>query len=162
MKIPQITSQIALLMPGVLLGLLLIACKKQPEISATPESSPLVGTNRVDTVITTNVDTNVTHSLTQALQTIPEVSSNVTAQVKEAADAANQRFLSLVLEVQDFIKQNKFAEAGQRLTEFSKISLTPDQQQLVNQLKADVEKGLTNQVGQAMQQGLSNILGGAK
>lgn len=165
--------QFSFIITGALIALLIPACQKQPESSGTTDSSPLVGTNRVDIVTETNVPAAVTSqinditatnapSLTQALQSLPAASSNAAAAIKETTEAANQRFVSLVQEVENFIKQSKFAEAAQLMTEFSKISLTPEQQQLVDKLKAQIEKGLSSKAGQELQKGINNILGGSK
>lgn len=178
MKIRRLFRQTALLGAGVMLALALSACRNEPETVQIPAAPPPVETNRLE-VKSISTDAPVTPALpatnalvadpaaplttlTQTAQALPAAGSNAMALAQESANALNLQFLRLVQEARNLIRQSQFAEAAARLAEVAKMSLTPEQQELVNELKAEVEKGLASKTGQELRKGLNNILGGSK
>lgn len=178
MKITRRFYRTAFLAAGVGLTLALSACRNEPETAETTGAPLPVETNRLevksiptDTPVvpapppTNAVVADPAHpvtALTQAAQALPAAGSNAMALAQESANALNLQFLRLVQEAQNLIRQSQFAEAAARLAEVSKMTLTPEQQELVNELKAAVEKGLASKTGQELRKGLNNILGGSK
>jgi hypothetical protein len=86
-----------------------------------------------------------------ALPAVPEVAP--------AAAAATSEAQGLIDKAKSLVAENKYTEAMNVLKELSALKLTPDQQQIVDDLKAQVEKALQAQATSEATKSVGGLLG---
>lgn len=63
-------------------------------------------------------------------------------------------------EVRKLVDEKKYQEASAKLAEMANVQLTPEQQQLVEKLKAEIQKGLSGQAVESGKKALGGLLQG--
>ncbi len=86
---------------------------------------------------------------------VQQVVSNVAASAQTAVGEASTQAQALISQATNLISEKKFQDASQILQQLASLKLTPEQQKLVEDLKAKIQAGLAGS-------GLQNVLGGKK
>jgi hypothetical protein len=63
-------------------------------------------------------------------------------------------------ELKALVDAKKYQEASAKLTEFTNVSLTPEQQELLDRLKAEIQKGLSSQTLESGKKAVDGLLPG--
>ena len=63
-------------------------------------------------------------------------------------------------EVKTLVDEKKYQEASAKLAEMANVQLTPQQQELVEKLKAEIQKGLSGQAVDSGKKALGGLLQG--
>jgi hypothetical protein len=87
-----------------------------------------------------------------------QVTDQATAQVKEAAPQAQ----GLIDRARDLVKDQKYQEALSTLGQLANLKLTPEQQKLVDDLKAQIQSALAKATAPDAASALGGALGGKK
>ncbi len=82
------------------------------------------------------------------------------AELKVEAGKVGQAMEAKLGELKQLVAEKKFQEASAKLTDFANVSLTPQQQELLDRLKAEIKKGLSGQTLEAGKQALGGLLPG--
>jgi hypothetical protein len=137
--------------------LLAIGCGKQEAPSseapqAASESQPVAdaakaAAEQVQSAVTAAVD-----------QAVKEVASEANA----AAAAASTQAEQLVDKAKGLVGSEKYQEALNTVQQLTNMKLTPEQQKLVDDLKAQIQTALAKAAGTNAASALGNILGGKK
>jgi hypothetical protein len=87
-----------------------------------------------------------------------QVTDQATAQVKQA----DQQTQGLIDRAKDLVKDQKYQEALSTLGQLSNLKLTPEQQKLVDDLKAQIQSALAKATAPDAASALGGALGGKK
>jgi hypothetical protein len=82
------------------------------------------------------------------------------AELKVEAGKLGQVMETKLGELKQLVAEKKYQEATSKLTDFASVSLTPQQQELLDRLKAEIKKGLSGQTLEAGKQALGGLLPG--
>ena len=132
----------------VLIGatLFLAACGKNESVPA-PKSEASAPANAANAAVG------------EVKKQVEEVKGAVESKAKEVAAQANSQAQALIDQAKSLISQNKFSEALTSVNQLSSFKLSPDQQQLVEKLKEQIQKALA---GQGAAKSIGNLIPGAK
>ena len=135
-------------------GLLLPGCTKQ-EPTATPSTES--GVKAADSSAT-----DLTKTVETAKATAEKVVTDASKQVQATAAAASSKVQELLDKAKKLVAENKYQDASAIIQELTGYQLTPDQQKLVEGLKAEIQKALANKATSEGASAVGNILGGKK
>ena len=121
---------------AVAIGSLVLAfgCSKQEEGVPSSQSSETASTGLVQKVTTTAKE-----QTEAAKETIQTTATNIQAQ---ATDATTSKVQGIIDQAKKLMSENKMSEALTTLKGLDGQQLTPDQQTLVESLKAQIQKAL--------------------
>ena len=88
-------------------------------------------------------------------KTVTDTKAAVTTTANPAAADANTKFNSLVDQAKSLLGQNKYTEALNSLQQLSSLKLTPEQEKIVSDLKAQIEKAMA---GKTASEAVGNLL----
>lgn len=135
------------------------ACGKSDSGSgASSATQPDSGATGVSQNLSTAAKTTLDQAAKVAAEHKAEVQqavSNVAASAQTAASEASSQAQTLIAQATSLISEKKFQDASQILQQLATLKLTPEQQKLVDDLKAKIQAGLAAS-------GLQNVLGGKK
>lgn len=149
----------ALLGIAVALACFLTACGKSDSgagaSSATQPGSSGTGVSKdLGTAAKTTLDQAAKVAAEHKAE-VQQAMSNVTASAQTAATEASNQAQALITQATSLISEKKFQDASQILKQLASVKLTPEQQKLVEDLKAKIQAGLASS-------GVQNVLGGKK
>lgn len=99
----------------------------------------------------------------QPPQAAPQLSLPSVEEAKTAVTApAESEAQSLIEKAQGLIAQNKYSDALNVLNQLASLKLTPEQQKLVDDLKAQVQKAMANEAAAGAGKAIGNVLGGGQ
>ncbi len=148
---------------------LLAGCGKDEQTpagttSTTPTTAESV-TKAAGEAVKTAVDTASTEAK-KAVETVKtnaeQIAKDASAQVKTAVDGAASKFDSLYQQAKSYVAEKKYQDSLSVIQQLSNLKLTPEQQKLVDDLKAQVQKLIGEQATKEATSTLNNILGGKK
>ncbi|HEY5914665.1 MAG TPA: hypothetical protein VJA21_29090 [Verrucomicrobiae bacterium] len=127
-----------------------VGCKKQEE--STPPAE------------TQKAADGVKSEAAKAAESLKTTAKEVTDQATAQVDAGQQQAQGLIDQAKNLVSQNKYQDAVAKLKELASTKLTPDQQKLVDDLKAKIQAALANTAvsGTNAASALGNMLGGKK
>ena len=119
-----------------------IGCKPSESSSAAPSSAP-------EEVVAEEVD-------------IEEMIVETTETAKKVINDANTQVQELISKAQKLVTEKKYEEAAGFIKQLSELELTPEQQKLVDNLKASIQKAMKADAVNEGAKALGNMLGGDK
>ena len=93
---------------------------------------------------------------------IEETVTETAETAKKAISDVNTKAQELLTEAQNLVSEKKYQEAGDLLKKLSDLELTPEQQELLDDLKVAVQKALESDAVKEGTKAIGNILGGQK
>jgi len=117
------------------LGVGLVACSQQENEAPTPAAEP-------------------------AAEQIQKQAESAAPATENAAAATASQAQALIEKVQGYIADSKYSDAANLLKELSSMKLTPEQQKLVNDLTAQVQKAMAGAAASDATQKASDAVGG--
>lgn len=137
---------LALALCGV--TLVLSACSKTEESvppTAGNEQKPVEPAVSAMPTAITNAATVVREQAGQVKATAETAATNAVTQVQAVTAPAQSQAQALIDRVKALVAEKKYTEALSSLKEVSNLQLTPTQQTLVDQLKAQIQKAMATQ-----------------
>ncbi len=132
-------------------SLILSACSKKEEAPATPALPKEASESQNQLQQQVNeAATQVKSGLDQAAEQMKQQASQMQQQAEQQATQVQQQASSaldassLIEKAKSFIDAKNYPEASKILDDLSKLSLTADQQKVIEDLKAAVQKGLSS------------------
>ena len=95
-----------------------------------------------------------------AVEQIQKEAESAAPAAQSAADAAASQAQALIEKVQGYVADSKYAEAADLLKQLSSMKLTPEQQKLVNDLTAQVQKAMAGAAASDASQKATDAVGG--
>jgi len=134
---------------------LVSGCKKEETAPAplAPTASEATTSQGVKTVDA------VKPSVTQAIE---QATTQVTAQSNTLVNTGEQKAQSLIDQAKTYLADQKYQEALGSLSQLASIKLTPEQQKLVADLKAQIQSALAKATAKDPASALGDTLGGKK
>jgi hypothetical protein len=152
----KITYSILGLTVGTAL-VLSIGCSKQETSSGeTPEATS------VSQPVADAAKAAVEQVQTTATAVADQAVKEVTAQANAAATAASTQVQQTLDKAKGMVGEAKYQEALNLLQQLKDMKLTPEQQKLLDDLKAQIQTALAQAAGTNAASALGNILGGKK
>jgi hypothetical protein len=148
------SMKINLIVPGITLCAALAAvsgCNKQEAAPAPSETSKT--TETVAPEAKTAVDT----STAAVKQVTDQATTQATAQATAQVNAGEQQAQGLIDRAKSLVADNKYQDALASLSQLASTKLTPDQQKIVDGLKAQIQAAL----GKTTASDAASALGGA-
>jgi hypothetical protein len=110
-----------------------IGCSKNEEVSVPPPAAADAPASAVQKA----VDTAQTQT-----ELVKEKAADVTAKVQAEAESASAKVQDLIEQARKYLGENKASEALAVLNQLAGFKLTPDQQALIESLKAQAQKAV--------------------
>lgn len=128
---------------------LLVGCKKEEVPPATPEAPKAEG---------------LSSQANKAVDTLKTTAKEVTDQATTQVKAAQDQTQAIIDRAKSFIAEKKYQDALSGLNQLAGAKLTPEQQTMVNDLKAQIQAALAKASGSSADaaSAISGALGGKK
>ncbi len=123
------------LVAALALGVGLVACSKQESQTPAPTTQP-------------------------AAEQIQNQAEAAAPAAQNAATATASEAQGLIDKVQGYVTDSKYSDAANLLKELSSMKLTPEQQKLVNDLTAQVQKSMADAAASDAQKKATDAVGG--
>jgi ElaB/YqjD/DUF883 family membrane-anchored ribosome-binding protein len=143
----------------------LTGCGQQESDTTKPaeqSQNPGAGANETVKSAVNTVSNEAAKALESGKATANEVVQKASNELAKAASSVTTQFDTLVQQAKSYISEKKYQEAATILQQISSLKLTPEQQKLYDDLKAQVQKALASQATQDATKAVGNILGGKK
>lgn len=111
---------------------------------------------------TSNTDGSNSEEVVVEEVSVQETVTEVADTAKQALSDANEKAQELLTQAKNLVSEKKYEEAGNILQSLSNMELTPEQQKLVDDLKATIQKALQSDAVKEGTKALGNMLGGEK
>jgi outer membrane PBP1 activator LpoA protein len=79
---------------------------------------------------------------------------------QQVVNKASEQAQALIEQTKVLLSEKKYQEASAKLAELANVQLTPEQQQLVDKLEAEIQKGLSSQAVESGKKALGGLLQG--
>ncbi len=148
MKIKPLVTGIVLCSLVVLVS----GCKKEesaPEAQITPQAN-------------TPTAPDLTKVADTAKATASQVATQVAGQATAQAQAAERQAQGVIDRAKSFVAEKKYQDALTSLNQLANLKLTPEQQKLVDDLKAQIQSALAKATASDAASALGGALGGKK
>jgi len=93
---------------------------------------------------------------------VTEAAKEATAQVAATAAQASSKAQELIEKAKGLVDAKKYTDASSILQQLASLKLTPDQQKLVDALKAQIQQAATKEATAEGTKAVGNLLGGKK
>lgn len=93
---------------------------------------------------------------------LSDAAAKAAGQVKAAAEQASGKAQDLINQAKSLVDAKKYTDASNILQQLASLKLTPEQQKLVDDLKATIQQSLANQGTSKATEAVGGILGGKK
>lgn len=94
--------------------------------------------------------------------TIEETVTETAETAKKAISEANAKAQELLTQAQNLVSDKKYEEASSLFQKLSDFELTPEQQKMLDELKAVVQKAMESEAVKEGTKAIGNMLGGEK
>ena len=144
------TALITIALMALILVTLVVGCKKQEE-APTPSEPRKAAEGTFS-------------EAANAVEAVKTTAKEATAQAATQLTAAQQQAQGLIDRAKSLLAENKCQDALASLNQLASIRLTPEQQKLVDELKAKIQAALAKTAvsGTNAASALGNMLGGKK
>jgi len=92
--------------------------------------------------------------------TLTPEQQEMVAELKVEAGKVGQAIEGDLGEIKTLVAEKRYQEASAKLTELADVQLTPEQQQLVEELKEEIQKGLSSEAVESGKKALDGLLKG--
>lgn len=140
----------------------LAGCSKPADSNqSTSGEQPAKGTTTSVAESITNAVKPIVEEATKAVESVKPAISNAVEDVKAAATTASAdataKANSLIDQAKKFINDAKYSDAANIVNQLSTMKLTPEQEKLVADLKAQLQKALTSLSGTNAASAVGNL-----
>jgi len=104
----------------------------------------------------------VSEAATDAQKAVQSAATQAVAQATSAASAASAQAQGLIDKATALVTDQKYPEAMSVVQQLSSLKLTPEQQKLVDDLKAKIQAALAKATAPDAASAVGNVLGGKK
>jgi hypothetical protein len=156
----KITYSILGLTAGTALFLTSGCGKEQPPSGETPKAVSPAATETQPAADAAKAA--VEQVKTTATATAEQAATTVKSQTEAAAASASTQAQQLIDTAKGLVSSEKYQEALNAVQQLTNMKLTPEQQKLVDDLKAQIQTALAKAAGTNAASALGNVLGGKK
>jgi uncharacterized lipoprotein YajG len=148
-----------LVLPLAAAALLLAGCGKKEAAPSAEEKGDLAKMVGTVKTMTQSISQSVNQASARLEQALPEASKAVTETVNAVASGDVNAMLE---QAKKLVGESKVKEASDIVQKLSNLQLTPEQKQLLEEIKALIQKATSADPAGAAAGALQNVLGGQK